>query len=580
MRIEITDNTKMRTALSLAYKRSYFEALCLFAQVESYESALNQIACLAEMQDVGYAVDAYYYAKQKYGNTHAVYADICLLGDVAESIAIFCETNQRAAVANDGKLRADKALLAKFCKLEPEDDFAAPDLNYAADSTYFDASVFSPNNFYDVKSTRYFDSLRINMEKCLMYGNEKQAKKYAKRLLEIKTDHLPTLEAQISLILYSEKFHKGLQYAKRLAQAEGGSHAAIGGAIDIVTYLYSPKYFELLDRLLHKAAEVIEDITLFDLEDYIYLSTSRLHNYQLANLFAEALYKNFRNASLEALHMCACAFYNCGNARLAKEASITLLRAVPKNTYARILAEYVREVPVGKNTLSMNLQARSIRHFCIPAEIALYAHDRLTPSLGLDDSTVINEAQLFYISVLVAYCKSLVLLNRRKEYSELIALLRAVLVAYDFQSTEAFLQFAKWQLIATMPDQCLNETLLYRLITLGVKEVLHVGLPTGYYKLDISGLDCCDEVFVRAFAICATLISVDEPRKYLKAYNDIFNTISIELQDETLPHKLAYALLRLCNKDFAEFPEAEFFAEGEDALYIMFRAAKRNKNEQ
>ena len=58
MTIDLTDKVIMSAALDLVEKGEYFDALCLFARVDGYESLLNQIGCLCELRDVGYAIDA------------------------------------------------------------------------------------------------------------------------------------------------------------------------------------------------------------------------------------------------------------------------------------------------------------------------------------------------------------------------------------------------------------------------------------------------------------------------------------------------------------------------------------------
>lgn len=577
MKIELSENTKMHTAISLANRRRYYDALCIFAQIESYESVLNQIACLAEMQDVGYAVDTYYYAKRTYGSTHAVYSDVLLMGDAAKSIVQFCETNAKHARENDGAIHAEKTLLADFGAPDDEDDYSAPDLDYAADTVLYDDPSLSANNFYDVKSTRYFDSLRVNMEKCIMNGDEAGAKRYAKRLLDVETDHLPTLEAQISLTLYTEKYKKGFVYVERLAQTEGGSHAAVGGAIDIVMHLNPHKHLDILKILMQKALDVLEDVNAYDLEDYVYIATSLLCDFELAYKFAEALYRDYKHASLEALHVCACAFFNYGKWNMAKEASISLLRAVPKNDYARILSEYVRQTPCAKNQMPMETPPRVLRHFCMPTKVTLYAHRQLCAMLDADDKLKLTDDELFYISVLLAHCKYLILTNRKKEYMDIITFLRTILEVYDFADMEQFLTFAKSQLLSTMPDQCISETLVNRLIKFGVQEKIDVALPTGCYKLDIAKVDSSNAIFVRAFAVCASLVRIDSPKKYEKAFAEICDTVQVDFDAEDISYNLAFAMLCICIKGFAELPEAEFFVEGQYSLYREYRAMKKLK---
>lgn len=572
MIIEFSDNSKMHAAISLANRRRYYDALCIFAQIESYESVLNQIACLVEMQDIGYAVDTYYYAKQTYGATHALYSDVVLLGGAVENLLRFCEPSSGNALSNDGSIHADRTLLVNV-ENSDEEDFSAPDLDYAADTFLYDDPTLSPNNFYDVKSPRYFDSLRVNMEKCIMDGDEAGAKKYAKRILDLETDHLPTLETQISLTLYTEKHKKGLPYVERLSLVEGGSTAAIGGAIEILMRLNPRKHVDLLKKLLHKASEIIDDILPYDLEDYVYLATDYLHDAALAYKFAEVLYKNYKQVNLEALHVCACAFFNFGNKNLAKDAALSFLHAMPKNYYAKILVEYVLKNMSDEQNEHLDIAPRVLRHFAIPTAVSLYAHDRLYALLDVQSQFVLTDEALFYLSVLMAHCKSLILTNRQKDYTKVVSFLRTLVAVCEFENVPQFLTFAKAQLLCTMPDQCMTETLIYRLINFGVQEKIDIGLPGSNYRLDFSQVNPTDALFSRAFSLCASLVRIDEPQIYAEAYQKIAAALPLDQKDENLVHKLAFAMFCVCIKNFIEMPEAEFFAESDYTLYREWRAA-------
>ena len=236
MKIELTDKTKMHTALSLADKGQFYDALCIFSQVDSYESMINRIMCLCQTEDSAYAVDVYRLAKQKYGLTHALYTDCMKLAEnfsALKSVVQFCEPDRTVTLKYEGTIHADKSLLVNFYD-EFDDNYPSPDLNYAGDTAMFDDPQYASNNFYDVKSVKYLESLRVNMERCYRGGDDEGAEKYAQRLLDADTDHIPTLEAQISLALYREDYKKGVRFAKRLANTDGGSYASIGGAIEIL----------------------------------------------------------------------------------------------------------------------------------------------------------------------------------------------------------------------------------------------------------------------------------------------------------------------------------------------------------
>lgn len=568
MKIELTDNTKMHTAISLAGRHHFFDALCIFAQVDSYESVLNQIACLCEMDDVPFAIDLYRYAKQKYGAQYAVYQDVFDMDGVADAVLDFCEHNRAHAIKTDGTLRADKSLLITFGLLDSDDDFVAPDLNYMADDTYFYDPRYAANRFFDVKSEEYFDSLRINMERCYLEGDEEQAKKYAKRLLAVETDHLPTLEAQISLILYSEKYKNGICYAERLANTQGGSHAAVGGAIEILMRTNPKKHLNALQKLMEKAVD-LEEITLFDLEDYVYIASDLLHNFSMANTFAERLFSDYRVASLEALKICACAFYNVGNTEKAKSAAISLVRVAPHDVFARILLEFLQSETSADVRVPIELSSRYIRHYFVPTKLTVFAQSRLIALLEEQgDAAVLDEKAFLYLSVIINSCKSLIITNRRNEYYDTATFVRAVLHTFLPKDNEQFFLFAKEQLYAIMSDQCISEYLVARMLSYGYCDTAFVALTNNtYYVLDFKSLCNNDEVFCYSFAICATLFAIKNPVEYLSAYREIAKTVTFDVRDPLVTHKVAYAMLCKCRHDFEKSVEAEFFQEEETKLY-------------
>ncbi len=568
MKIELTDNTKMHTAISLAGKHSFFDALCIFAQVDSYESVLNQIACLCDMDDVPFAMDLYRYAKQRYGAQYAVYQDVSDMDGVADAVLDFCEPFRAYAVKTDGTLRADKSMLITFGLADSDDDFIAPDLNYMADDDAFYNPRYAFNRIFDVKSEEYFDSLRINMERCYLDGDEAQAKKYAKRLLAVETDHLPTLEAQISLILYSEKYKNGIRYAERLANTQGGSHAAVGGAIEILMRTNPLKHLNELQKLLEKAVD-LEEITLFDLEDYVYIASDLLHNYSMANTFAERLFSDYRVASLEALKVCACAFYNVGNTEKAKSAAITLLRVVPHDIFGRILLEFLQNETPEDVRVPIELSSRYIRHYFVPTKLTVFAQNSLIALLEKQgDAAVLDEKAFLYLSVIINSCKSLIITNRRTEYYDTATFVRAVLHTFLPKDNEQFFLFAKEQLFSVMSDQCINEYLVARMLTYGYCDTALVGLVNNtYYLLDFKSLCGNDEVFCYSFAICATLFALKNPAEYLSAYREIAQVVTFDVRDPLVTHKVAYAMLCKCRRGFEKSQEAAFFQEDEKQLY-------------
>lgn len=578
MKIEINENSKIHAGISLANKRRFYDALCIFAQVESYESALNQIACLCEMEDVAYAIDVYRYAKQKYGLTHALFSDLYAMKGVADTVLNICERDLSLARSTQGKISANPALLLDF-QLPEEEDFSTPDFNYSADDGLFYDPKYATNKFYDVKSVEYLDSLRINTERCFLEGDEVQARKYAKRLLAVETDHLPTLEAQISLVLYSEKFKKGIPFAERLAELEGGSHAAIGGAIEILMNTDPAKHVDALQKLLKKAADVVDEINYFDLEDYVYVATEILHDCELASVFAKSLFADFRFADLEALKICAYAFYNVGDLKNARLAAISLLQAVPHDAIAQILLDYLNNADPNDIVVPFEIAPRYVRHEFVPVKFANYAQRKLIALLEAQkDEPKLGKQELLCLSVLAQTCPSLAITQRSKDYYTLATFVRKAVRTFLPQNNQEFFDFCKRQLFDYLPDQSVSEFLLARMLTLGCCDKVFVSArENSYYVLDCSTIAGASEDFYFAFAICATLFKAPNAAKYLAVYNDIVQMVHPQENLFLLTHHFAYALMRICQKGFAKSEVEQAFSEEEKSLYFTYKELKKQK---
>lgn len=570
MIIKISDGSKLHSGICLANSRRYYDALCAFVQVDCYESALNRIVCLCAREDIGFAVDLYHFVKQRYPN-RSVYADVKSFSPLTDGLLSFCEPNASYARKHDGKIPANRQFLVEL-PLPQEEDWSSPDLNYAGDSFLFDDPNLSAGKIYDAQSTDYFDSLRVNMEKCFVEGDERVAQKYGNRLLQIETYHLPTLEAQISLVLYTQKYKKGIVFAQRLAQTEGASHAALGGAIEILMRVNALKHLDTLRVLMQKALEIVDEVTLFDLQDYVYVATTLLQDLEMAYKFAKQLYDNRKDCDLEGLKMCACAFFNYGDEALARDAAYDLQRVVPESVYAQILRKFVMETPFAKNQLPLDVPPRVFRHFCMPQKLVVYAKRQLARSLSYCEQSTLDKTAYFYLSVLALYGRSLVLTNQHKDYLENASFLRVVLENLPSENFDDFVEFAKDNLFSTLNDQSLSEILIYRLAEQNFDRKLFVGLTSGYYVLDFSKIHSNDKLFLHSFAVCASLVRIDNVDKFQTAYTALRDCCP--KYDDA--YKFAYAMLCECVANFEHSAEAEFFDEEKRLLHKRYVARRQN----
>lgn len=573
MKIEINEHTKMHAAIELAQKGKFYDALCLFAQVESYESALNRIACLCLSDNEPFAIDFYFITKQKYPDC-ALYSDLKNYYEwIVQPVLDFCERDRKYAIAGEGSRHADKSLLAIYGDDDLE-DFPMPDLDYVKDEQLLYDPRYSPDKFYDVNSEEYLDFLRINMERLFSEGESREAQQYVKRILDIETDHLPTLETQISLCLYSEKYKLGVPFAERLAEVEGGSHAAVGGAIEILVRQNPKRHLPALKKLMEKARRL--KVNSFDLEDYVYIASDILHSPQLAAEFAERLFKD-RLITLEGYKICACAFWNVGDFDKAKDATITILRILPENEFARIMLEYINSEKDDEEAVRtpFKFTSRFLRHYYMPDKLAVFAQSRLVAELeALGGDMHLPDNCYQYLLVEVASCRSLMITNQRNDYFETSTYISIFLRSFPPQNLDKFVEFAGQALFSVMCDQSINEFIISCLLVYGYKGKLFVGMMTNrYYLLDFSQLDERDEMFCYAFAICASLREISDPAKYIVAYHNICEKVHPGDDEDGIYHKFAYAMLCLCVKGFNRRDEADYFPEVERDLYKRYKRA-------
>lgn len=571
MKLELNDNLKIQTALTLVYDRKFYRALELFTQVNSYESLVNQIVCLCIMDETAYAMDLYRQTKSSLGGEYALYSDIASYGITTRALLEVCESNKKYAKKIDGARRADRTLLIKMNRLCEEEDIIE-DSAYDGwdDFELFDGKAVG-RRFFEANSEEYFDYLRYQMGRWYFEGEEKKAEKYAKMLLEVETNHLPTLEAQIAIVLYMEKYKKGIAYAKRLSEVEGGAAAAISGAIEILMRTDPRKNLDVLKKLMCKAVDIADEISLFDLEDFIYIATSYVCDMEMSRKFAVKLFAEGDNASIDGLKLCAVAFYNFGDTELAKQAVVTISRIAPWDVWGKLFADFLIKNPYSKNQFPIDLPPRILRHFYLPEKLASYAMAQLDGQFKADAEQIFfDDKQLVYFSALINHCKVLMLTGHRKEYSQCVAVVRGLLDKCVCKDLQTLFDFIKTQLCQALSDQTLNACFITFLAQRGCKDKVLVGLMTSCYILDLSTVESDDETFLTAFGICTALVDVEDPRKLFASYKKFTDFLNDYKTEGSLTHELAYAMLCFSIRNFEQTNAAEFFPETDKALLIKY----------
>ena len=567
MKINLSDNVIMSAALDTVNEGEFFDALCLFARVDSYESMLNQIGCLCQLRDVGYAIDTYRKVLARFCYTHNVYTDVRNLGDATEIVMSYFGNEPKGDLSQEDadKYSADSSLLGYY-SLDFNDDFFDDDIEYLADvmEGWREAKK---KIFYDVKSTSYFRVLRMQMEQAYVEGNFAKGKELQRQYMAIETDDAETLEMQLYVALTQQRWEEGVRPALRVADLENATYRAMGAAVQILARLDG--YNEVCRQLLVKLSRYGEEISDGDMMDYVQIAASKLGYGELTLKLNDVLYSHYKDAGCAALSLCAKVYFNCHKYSQAREAVLTLLRAVPTDSAAVTLLAYIN------NGMTLQLDDVSsynslAQHFDVPTQLAVVAQYALLRQLEQHDY-VINADHYPYIDCLSKLCVSAVVKGNAEKFLDQAMVLSAILNSITPQDKESFVGIIKEQLCKALPEPTVNKEFLKKLISLGYNDKVLVALSRGFYTFNLSGLTLSeDKIFVEALTLCATLRKVDVKRLE-KSYKQLESICGEQLHgDADSIRQVAYCLLAMSYKHFAESNESAYFGEEEKELYRIF----------
>jgi len=565
MKIYLDDNTKMNTALSLAERGRYADALLLFAQVDTYESLLNQVACLCGMEEDGFATDLYRQVKQQFGFTHAVYADALTFGEVMSTVLDFCESDRDYARKQDGALRANPDLLAKVSY-----DYESDLYDEEPTGSFFSTPLLEPTHtFYDVTDPKYIHSLRAEFEDAMMDGDERAVKDLYKTALAFDRSDAETLELQLALITVRQKF-KGktpLAIAKKYADCDVANVMATGAALEIILHNSPYKNLDTLNKLVKKLVPDAEYIAAGELAELVFLATDVLNDAETAYLFAKVLYTKRDELTLDDYKLCATAFFNHGDRALAKDAIVTLHRYVPRDPYVTFWLEFVDRAPQRETLLQVG--EKTVRHFFVPYAFMNYVNSAIGQKL-LGDTLELTADDFRLLTVLFAYVKSLLIMGENNKYQEVCAYVRAMLHTVPPADKEDFFAFAEFNLMTMVNDHLLNQTLIARLVELGYDRRVFVGLADTYQVVDFSQLQVAASVTLGMALGIALSVARADVALLVTAYDKLKPLVECEEFSLSLAHNLAYALLCVVNSDFPKTESSEFFTDSEKELYQRY----------
>ncbi|MCH5156322.1 MAG: hypothetical protein J1G02_00420 [Clostridiales bacterium] len=565
MTINLNDKAIFSAGLAKVDAGEYFDALCLFARVDSYESMLNQIGCLCALRDVGYATELYRNMIAKYYFTHNCCEDVNKLGDAVELISGYMGNKDSQSDVN--KLSADEDLLG-FYSLEYDDYFDTDDDEMLAEVLEYTVGNKSQRSiFYDVKSPEFSLNLCQRMERAFLEGNIAEGVELRDQFMGIETDDDQTLEMQLFLCLTEQRWEDGVPFAFRYALSTEVTARGLGACVQILSRS-SVKYADVLEQLLQRLINYGEEISDLAMMDYVQIASSNIGHGEVTLKLTEILYSHYKDAGCSALALCARTFFNCGKHDLAREAILLLLRAVPWDGVAQTYLTYFnKHIKVALDTVTTKNSLA--RHFDIPTQLSSVAQFALLQDMEQDNLYLGADSYLL-IQCLYKLCLGCIIKADVDSFYKEANALGAIVVNFIPQDKEQFFDFAKRCLAGIISESSLNMDFLRKMIQLGYRDKLVMSTNNGFYALDLSQLTVSDKAFVSALAVAASLrtVSVRKLENSYKLIKKVFNCTFNENIDTV--RQLAYALLSISYKRFATSNERAYFADDEQALYKQF----------
>lgn len=570
MTIDISNNVILSTALSKVDEGEYFDALTLFARVDSYESMLNQIGCLLELRDIAYAAELYRKLVVKYGFTHNCFADMLKIGDCVEMLWSFFHGEAKGELSkkDDGKIDACEDLLG-FYSIQLDEDMIEDTGEELLIELLNDSNATAKQRqIYDVKSPDYFDSLRQRLANAVLSGKMDEARQLQKQYLSIDTDDAPTLEMQQWLCWASSMWDEGLNFALKLAEMDCISLRGLGVNVLVLAHAGS-KYNSVLRRQLTKLIDYGEEIDDCDMEDYVRISANALGYDEVTFQLATVLYSHYKDAGCSALRLCSLVFFNCNKPDLAREAVLLLLRALPWDCYGKMMLTFINgnyqcEID-GCGEVGGVLACFDVSH-----QFGMVAERKLLDKLEADNN-VLQQDDYLYLECVLRACRSSLVRGKIESFINQIDVFEKYLDSFVPQDVNQFETFVKNSICSALTEPVLSKNLIHKLLQLGYNDKLQVSIGREYYVLDLTRLKLLsDEIFCEALAFCATIRKVDA-LKLERAYRRVCKVIDFKFDNvQDTARKVAYCIMALNYKSFPDNGEGVHFVDGDDQLYLEY----------
>lgn len=572
MNINVDKNSILKLALGKVSQGEFFEALKLFSQVDSYESDLNRVGCLAMLGDKPYAWDAYRKVRIKYGSTHNCHADQLLTGDALDEIVDYTDHDlpvEQKARADD-RISADADWLGFFTKAgNPDFQEAGLDLDFYQDALDWDDPNFSENNFYDINSQEYRTSLRLALEKAYLDEKKGKFKQLSKRFLSLDAPDFETVEAQIILSVYRKEFKNGVKFARKYVEFQDGfTTAGVGAAIDAVLGAGVTSHNkDLLKKLLEIAENDRGEYCVYDLVNYSRLALTEFEDTEKSYVFATELYKKLSFCGIDALKICLCAFYNYGKVEEARQVAVDILNAVPDDVFANGFFMFLNTDFGDKPPMLLDMADKADRFFWVP--LAFFYASRISLSQHVKDGRLILDTECYLpLQTIVNFYKKSVICGDIEAFARSAELTHKLIYSAIPTNNDEFFVFAKKVMFSLLNDPVILESIITKAVRLGMREDVYLCLCEDVRMLDLSCLTETDDRFLRTLALVATIGQADvaELQKNFAALK-----AAVEIGDDSDTTRcVAYALLAMSSKKRDPAIE-DAFGEFDKKLYKEYR---------
>jgi len=567
--VNISDAKKFNVATKMLDDSRYFDALVYFARINGYESELNQIGCLCELGDFPYATGLYCQLANRYASTRDCYRDVAYLGGVVERVLEFFirPPSYSLVRSKNVKERADLSKIRDF-PLEFDNDLYCLWSGEFIEILEEFSSFHRPDNdlFYNVKSNvDHFKSIRRQMRQAISEGNFKKADEIKERLLELPAEDAESCVSKMYLYYRDGKFNEGFEVAKSWNEFHNYNLEGLDCAIRLSACVKTQEGLEYLTVFLDEIYKRAGEINAFNLRDYVTYAME-LGNSQTALNLANALFGRFRDSGCLSLKICCVTYYNCRRMDLARDAVITLLNALPDDAFAQKMLEYVNEGGTRVKELTFDKSANL--YFNVPREMIEEAQFSLREKTASQNG-LFEEADRLNVRLLDCALKAA---TCRQDG------IREILVSSldNFSHGERLVELYKEMLSEYLPDFKISEIAFKKLALSGFRESALVSLKNDLYSVDFSYADGVDQTFIYAAAKCATVCKIT--LKQLKfAYRKLTGTLNLSHSaDSSFINQVAYCLLAIGYKNFADSKSAKWFLPEERSLYADFLRLSQN----